>query len=157
MQRDLVESWKRLLSNGYSPLPIKQGTKRPALLRWSAACAEPLSPQTLRDEAERCPNAGTGVALGFKGLIAIDRDTDDPEFNAALSKVVPASPVAKRGKKGRTDFYRTTQPWESTASRRHGRLSPLGAHRDLHCKPCRSAPNRTRHAQGRPSRNSGRD
>ena len=47
---------------------------------------------------------GTGVALG-RGLLAIDIDTADETIIAAIRSVVPASPIAKRGRKGRTDFY----------------------------------------------------
>jgi putative DNA primase/helicase len=75
-------------------------------MRWSEACVEPFRPEALREFAAEWPDAGTGIALGFKGVVGIDIDTDLGELTAALRKVVPESSVAKRGQKGRTDFYR---------------------------------------------------
>ena len=45
------------------------------------------------------------MALGA-GLIAIDIDTEDPAIVAAIRSAMPASIVAKRGRKGQTNFYR---------------------------------------------------
>jgi len=48
---------------------------------------------------------GVGVALGYEGLVAVDIDTEDPSVREAVRSVIPASPVAKFGARGRTDFY----------------------------------------------------
>jgi len=110
---DLIGRWETLIDNGYSPVPIKPGAKRPLPMRWSDACNEPFRPQALRKFAAEWPNAGVGIALGYKGILAIDIDTDQAEIIAALRKVVPESPVAKRGQMGRTDFYRCASPMET--------------------------------------------
>jgi putative DNA primase/helicase len=109
----LVERWETLIGHGYSPVPIKPGTKRPLPMRWSEACNQAFGSEALREFASEWPNAGTGIALGYKGLVAIDIDTDDAEFIAAFRKLVPESTVAKRGQKGRTDFYRCASPIET--------------------------------------------
>ena len=110
---DLIGRWETLNDNGYSPVPIKPRTKRPLPMRWSEACNEPFNLQALREFAAEWPNAGTGIALGYKAVAAIDIDTDNAEIIAALRKVVPESSVAKRGQKGRTDFYRCATALET--------------------------------------------
>jgi hypothetical protein len=95
-----------LLARGFSPIPILPGQKRPALPVWQRACELPLSPDTIGRLEKSTVNYGVGIALGFNGLVAIDVDTDAPEIIAAVRGVVPASSLAKAGRRGRTDFYR---------------------------------------------------
>lgn len=95
---------------GYSPIPIIPGTKRPALRSWSNFCETPLTPERIRDYAERHPTAALGIALGYGGVVAVDVDTVEPEQCAAINAVLPASPVVKTGAKGFTAFYRTSAP-----------------------------------------------
>jgi hypothetical protein len=52
------------------------------------------------------PRASLGVALGFAGVIALDVDTEDAAQLAAICAAMPASPIAKAGRKGFTAFYR---------------------------------------------------
>jgi hypothetical protein len=47
--------------------------------------------------------------------VAVDIDTDDPDMVAAIMKVLPQSPVAKRGKRGRTLFYRGADKVKTTS------------------------------------------
>jgi hypothetical protein len=61
------------------------------------------------------PDAGVGIACGLNGLVAVDIDTDDPDMVAAIMKVLPQSPVAKRGKRGRTLFYRGADKVKTTS------------------------------------------
>lgn len=106
MKGPFAENAARLVAAGHSPLPILPGTKRPALAGWQRLCDLPLS----LDEIERFARSpipyGVGLALGFNGLIAIDIDAEDASILAAIREVLPASVVAKRGRKGQTDFYR---------------------------------------------------
>jgi hypothetical protein len=62
-----------------------------------------------------------GVVMG-DGVVGADRDTEDREINAAIDRVLPESNVAKKGQKGRTDFY--CDATRSISSRRL--LSPTG-------------------------------
>ncbi len=97
-----------LLDAGYSPLPIMPGRKKPALREWSNFCAAPMTPGRIQDYGARWPRASLGVALGYAGVIALDVDTEDAAQLAAIRAAVPASPVAKAGRKGFTAFYRAS-------------------------------------------------
>jgi hypothetical protein len=96
---------RTLIGLGFSPLPIKEGTKRPDARNWQKACDESIGEELLAAVIEQNKH-GIGVACGFRGLIAVDIDTEDPEIIATVRRILPESCVAKRGKKGRTDFYR---------------------------------------------------
>ena len=106
MKSPFADFAEPLIAADYSPLPILPGTKRPALGEWQRLCNAQLSPDEI-ERFVRSPLAyGVGVALGFNGLIAIDIDTDDAAIVAAIRSAMPASIVAKRGRKGQTDFHR---------------------------------------------------
>lgn len=60
--------------------------------------------------AMKAPGAGVGLVLGTVArpglyVIAIDVDADDPDVVDAIVRCLPASPMQKRGRKGRTLFY----------------------------------------------------
>lgn len=56
----------------------------------------------------RFPRGTTGFMLGrFNNMMAIDIDTDRKDVIDMIESVVPETPVEKRGKKGKTMFYRT--------------------------------------------------
>ena len=105
MQNSFAETALPLLAAGHSPIPIVSGKKRPALAGWQRYCDAPMASQEVKRFAASRTSYGIGVALG-RGLLAIDIDTADKTIVAAIRSVVPASPIAKRGRKGRTDFYR---------------------------------------------------
>ncbi len=109
--RPFADHAAALLASGYSPLPIEPGTKRPAAAlhgarAWSNACEAPLANAAIEEFARHRNPYGLGVACGYRGLVALDIDTEDAAIVAAIRAVLPESPVAKRGAKGRTDFYR---------------------------------------------------
>jgi hypothetical protein len=90
---------------GYSPIPERPGTKRPAILAWSAYCDRPPTREETEQWAAQYPGAGIALALG-RSLNAIDIDTDDAEILEAVRKVLPEGAPAKRGRKGLTYFFR---------------------------------------------------
>ena len=94
-----------LRRNGYSPIPILPNTKRPALAGWSAHCGSVMASTAIGRYAASRLAYGVGVALGYGGLIGIDLDSEDAGVTAAIRAILPTSPVAKRGARGRTDFY----------------------------------------------------
>ena len=100
-----------LATNGYSAVGLIG--KRPIDDDWPRWCKAPPTPDEIATHKGR--NLNVGVACGYNGTVGIDIDTDRPEIEAAIRRVIPASPVAKRGKRGRTDFGRTSKP---IASRR---------------------------------------
>ena len=95
---------KLALDNGYSPLPIKFGTKRPALLAWSDKCLTPMTDAELR--LPKYQDAGLGVACGYNGLIILDVDTDELEIQELIASVIPRTPVQRKGRKGIGLFFR---------------------------------------------------
>lgn len=106
-----------LLERGISFVPIAPGTKRPG--KWSAERGwegmgdwsrfSDRLPTLLELEIwETWPDAGIGITLGAaSGLICLDKDYEIPgPGNAALDAILPYSPIAKKGAKGWTRFYR---------------------------------------------------
>src|SRR6185312_726260 len=104
MKNSFAETVLPLLTAGYSPIPILPETKRPAFAGWQRCCAAPMARHEVKHFVGSRTSYGVGVARG-RGLVAIDIDTADEVIVAAIRSVVPASPIAKHGRKGRTDFY----------------------------------------------------
>jgi hypothetical protein len=124
-----AELGERLIERGYGALPIMPGTKRPGFLfagrwiglaNWSKRFNGGVPPTT---EIARwsAGDAGLGVLGGYHGLVAVDFDTDDPGITAALRRIIPPSPVRKRGQKGETGFYYgpsiKSQSWDINGKR----------------------------------------
>jgi len=107
-------AWK-FIERGISVVPIAPGTKRPG--EWSAEhgwrgmrdwtkYATRLPTEHELAIWETWPDAGIGVVLGpLSNLVCLDKDY---EFKGqdALDAIIPYSPVAKKGEKGWTRFYR---------------------------------------------------
>jgi hypothetical protein len=93
--------------HGYAPVPVRKGSKAPCISDWSRWCQE-LPPEGLLHEwAERYPDAGLAVALGPScGVCALDLDHDIDGLHAKVLAAAGPAPVAKRGQKGATLFYR---------------------------------------------------
>lgn len=106
----------KLLELGYSPLPIGPGTKAPGqwsadgewtpMRHWQECCKKQPTAAMIRAWSS-WPDCGVGVACG-RGLVVIDVDCD--EALDAIMKVLPATHVAKTGRKGRSFFYRGDTP-----------------------------------------------
>lgn len=94
-----------LLENGYSPLPILEGTKRPLFDHWDHLRAKPMDRDQIDYFARKRPNLGLGVAGGFNCLVPVDIDTNDPAIKRAIMGAIPKPLVAKVGAKGFTSFY----------------------------------------------------
>ena len=96
-----AELGERLIERGYGALPIMPGTKRPGFL--FAGCWVGLAnwqrrfnngvPSSMERVRWAAGDSGLCVVGGYKGLIAVDTDTDDPVITVALRKVLPPSPV----------------------------------------------------------------
>ncbi len=114
----------RLIERGYAVIPIVPGTKKPG--RYFAGMWIGLSNWQRRfnggfpsvEELTRWGegNAGIGVLGGYRGLIAVDIDTDDVVLRNAIMSTLPPSPVRKTGLKGETLFYHgpdvKSQSWD---------------------------------------------
>jgi hypothetical protein len=107
------ELGERLIDRGYAALPIMPGTKRPGRLfagQWIGLsnwqrCFRNGAPSPMDRAGWGAGDAGLGVLGGYHGLVAIDVDTDEPNYRDALLKILPPSPVRKTGRKGETLFY----------------------------------------------------
>ena len=62
---------ERLLDNGYIPIPVVPGEKRPAIPDWSNVNYE-RSPKLLEQLRTKHGNASTGIVLGQVCVIDID-------------------------------------------------------------------------------------
>ena len=112
ISKPFAATWRQLLANGYSPVPMRGQACRE--YNWTQFCQKATSPA----ECERfaCSpiryGANVGLALGYRGLVICDRDTDDERIIAALRPVFreiyarAGVPVAKFGSKGLTSFFR---------------------------------------------------
>lgn len=94
-----------ILENGYEPLPILAGTKRPSNSNWQAA---PLTHETVSGWNA----AGTGLRTGL--LSVIDIDLVNPAEAKAITKLVMdrlgETPLIRIGRKGLALFYRNPKP-----------------------------------------------
>lgn len=127
----------RLVDNGYSAVPCQPGTKVPGLhtfgewwplTRWDNYC-DRLPTHHETGVWEKWPEAGVCVVLNHTVKV-IDIDTDDMTLRDAILAAIPQSPVAKRGKKGMSLFYRGSAAIEARSFNvpGHGRVIDLLAH-----------------------------
>jgi hypothetical protein len=105
---------------GYAPIPIKPGSKKPLITDWPHWCDELPPPDLVAAWARRTPAAGLALACGpASGLIALDLDDDVDGLHARIYEALGPSPVAKRGARAPTYFYRYHGE-RSSALRRNG-------------------------------------
>ena len=97
-----------MTDGGYSPVPISLRTGTP-LCPLSPLRQQPMSDAGIARQARQNCGAQLAVALGYKNLIAIDVDTDDPDIIAAVRLAVPEANVTRRGSKGFVAFYLDTK------------------------------------------------
>jgi hypothetical protein len=106
---------ERLIERGFAAIPIMPGTKRPGfcyagqwlgLSNWQRRFLHRVPPASERARWGK-GDSGIGVITGpaSHGTVALDIDTDDPAIMAAITGVVPPTPIKKRGAKGETLFY----------------------------------------------------
>ena len=105
----------RYLERGYSVIPIAPGTKRPGQYSvadgWRGQYDWERFNQRLPTDNEtqlwdKWPGAGIGLLTGkLSGVIGLDRDHDAPGTQE-LDRLIPYTPVKKKGAKGYTAFFR---------------------------------------------------
>ena len=76
---------ERLLDNGYIPIPVVPGEKRPAIKNWTSVNYE-QSPHLLEEFCTKHPNASTGILL--RHVCVIDIDVLDTEVAHICRSVV---------------------------------------------------------------------
>ncbi len=104
----------RLLDNGYEPLPILPGTKRPAPSRWSGVTIDAAQ---VDDWSQTFGSAGIGLRTGH--LVAVDVDLDDPGLAhdvAAHAEDILGQTLVRIGRwPRRLLIYRTLEPMRKMA------------------------------------------
>ena len=96
---------QKLHAQGLNPLPIVPGTKRPALRGWQRFCSEPMPIALVKSHTVSATPFGIGLALGYRGLVAVDIDTEAPTHIRAMISALPPIRAAKRGRRGFTAFF----------------------------------------------------
>jgi hypothetical protein len=93
------------LAKGYSVIPLMPKQKGPKLTGWTTYCNNLMDPETAKEFYGKDNNIG--LALGpATGLCAVDIDTNDEAWLSKIEKLLPYSPVRKKGAKGYTAFYK---------------------------------------------------
>ena len=108
--KPFAEVARGLLEMGYSPIPQQgQACRIPG---WPQYAQTPIAADDIARFAGSPIPYDIGIALWYRRVVAVDRDTDDPDVVAALRPVFRCIyarggvPVAKIGSKGATSFFR---------------------------------------------------
>lgn len=107
---------ERLADNGYSPLPVKPGSKRVVETGWTRYCLEPIDGPTLDRWVSRHSDWGTGLATGRLVGIDIDILDQDGAFKAErrARAIFGDTPLVRIGKAPkRLLFYRASEPFNT--------------------------------------------
>lgn len=103
---ELESTFINYISKGYAVVPLNG--KRPTVEAWTE-----LTHEECQDLQIKSNNTGLGILTGkVNNLIAIDIDTDDPQFLKEFENYC-YSPISKKGKKGITYFFQYTEGMES--------------------------------------------
>ena len=108
LEQSVCTAWDdnalQYLAKGLSVIPLAPKQKGPKLAGWSVFCDKQMMPDFAQKFFGKEHNIG--LCLGSaSGLMAVDIDTDDTDLLKKIEKIIPNSPVKKRGKKGYTAFY----------------------------------------------------
>jgi hypothetical protein len=96
-----------MLGGGYSPVPLRCDTGLPLVKHWDNLRTVAMSISSIATIIRQHPDAGLAVAGGYRGLVPIDVDTNDPAVIAAVTAVLPEPVVVRLGSKGFVLFYRS--------------------------------------------------
>lgn len=118
-----AEAAERLIDNGFEPLPIIPGQKRPAPSRWSSIG---LAPDRIADWTHRYPDCGIGLRTGR--LVGLDIDEMDPDRAHEVGQLAEqrlGETLVRVGQwPKRLLLYRTEEPF---AKLKAGKVEVLGA------------------------------
>ena len=87
MSAEFAEIAEALCDNGYTPIPVKVGEKRPAIRDWTRINYG-TSPGLLRGYCDQYPQASTGIVLG--NVCVIDIDVLDSKVASNCKNIVSA-------------------------------------------------------------------
>jgi len=108
------------LAKGYSAIPDKFKSKRPAIKGWSEYCDRLPTEQEVDQWSTTFNESNISLCLGeASGVIAVDVDTEDSQILELIREHLYPSEFEKIGNKGFTRFYRYTT--EHTAIFKHNK------------------------------------
>ena len=107
--RDICVAWDanalQYLAHGYSVIPLAPKQKGPKISGWTKYCEELMNVKDAQSFFGK--NQNIGLCLGpASDLCAVDIDTDDPYLIKKIEKLLPVSPLRKKGAKGYTVFFK---------------------------------------------------
>jgi hypothetical protein len=103
------ENYKSYINRGLSVIPDKFMMKTPAIKNWSSYCFQVPSKEELDSWSTALTKTNIAICLGQASkVVALDIDETRPEILEVLMPMLPKSPVAKKGAKGETRFFRYT-------------------------------------------------
>lgn len=110
MSKNIYKEWaKKYLEKGYSVIPDKPNSKKPAISAWTDYCYNKPSEEDVNNWSKTFTESNISVTLGEASkIIALDFDSDDAAVRELVVPLLPDSPVEKVSiKKGRfTRFFR---------------------------------------------------
>lgn len=125
--RDLAPAyWER----GLSALPVKPGSKRPAVDKWTSYQANLPSPSRREEWLQKHGDCGIGINTGTEiipGKVLVGIDVDDDHLTGLVQATLNGKICAKRGNKGATFFVLTdkNQKIKSTTLKGNGGLGNI--------------------------------
>lgn len=99
-------------AKGLSALPIKKGTKQPAISSWTAYQANLPNSSRREEWLRKNRDCGIGINLGtpiFEDQLIMVLDADDDVWVPSLTNIFGEGACAKRGKKGASFFARVAK------------------------------------------------
>lgn len=94
------------LKAGYSVIPDKKGSKKPAIENWTEYSTRLPSFEEV-SSWNHIQDANISLVLGEKsGIISLDLDSENPELLSKIEHLLPQSPVERIGKKGWARFFK---------------------------------------------------
>ena len=101
------DNYQDYLAKGFSVIPDKYKSKAPAIKAWSDFCYKLPTEEEAAHWNQAFSESGIAVALGeASGIVALDFDAEDQEIIDLVERLLPDSPVEKKGSKGWTRFFR---------------------------------------------------
>lgn len=126
-----MKEFGEFIEAGLSPIPLKEGEKRPAFLQWQKFCKQQPDGKVIATWNEKYDLDHVGLCLGTpvkddKVLVAVDVDSDDL-IDAVWAAIGDRTAPAKKGKKGVTIFGMATKDIVNTKIKRklpNGKAAP---------------------------------
>lgn len=103
---------------GWSILPVRAGSKCPAMAAWEEYQKRPVDLKTLQGWFKALPGLGVGLVTGrVSGVVVIDMEADCPTPLQEVLKAYPTDRIARTGGGGYHLYYRYPDDTDSVENR----------------------------------------